>query len=260
MSFIQQINNNFGITQSINGSWIQSLYEATVGGALSGATGAAGTSGTSGVSGTSGTSGGGGGGFSLPVLSNRDYGLAWSYYNPSPAGTYAGYGSKVIGFCAYVPAGTFNRFRTWVHTPAAGDIYMGLYSIDVNNLLGQPPMYKPVDLLGTSGPIPATSGEKVVNLAAPITLSEGYYFFATMYINSANTNWEGRYAYPTTYDKEVWMQRSLGGAWRDAFAVLGTWDGAAPISSGTYTSMPASLASETFFGTSLGFGFSLMAQ
>lgn len=263
MSYIAATAENFGATGPSNGSWIQALYEATVGGIGGGATGAtgpAGTSGTSGVSGTSGTSGGGGGGgLVLPNIQNGDYGLAWTFYQPSPSGPFAGFAYRPVFINAYVPAGTYNRFRTWVHTAAAGDIYMGLYESDYTKRLSN--IYQPTNLLASSGPIPATAGEKIVNLAAPITLSAGVYAFATMYINPANTSWEGRYAGFTNLQAEHYRMSSFGKFWEDGFAVLGNVSSNTNLTA-TFSSFPnpAPVGTGAYGSTSLGFGFSLMAQ
>ena len=146
--------------------------------------------------------GGGGGGAPNVIttsISNMEYGPEWDYYQPAGA-TLAGYGQRVIGTCAYLPAGTYDQFHHWVRTAAAdagSTCNYALYNVDttswpVGSALSFKPTTKIVEFTGVDATV---TGEKLMNLSSPVTLSAGYYFFGFMFNNGTDgTTFQGSYA------------------------------------------------------------------
>jgi hypothetical protein len=189
---------NFGGTVNFSGATVTGLPTSGVTSIIAG-TGISVDQATGDVT-VSATGGGGGAPNVITAsISNMEYGPEWDYYQPTGA-TLGGYGQRVIGTCAYLPAGTYDQFHHWVRTAAAdagSTCNYALYNVDttswpVGSALSFKPTTKIVEFTGVDA---TTTGEKLMNLSSPVTLSAGYYFFGFMFNNGTDgTTFQGSYA------------------------------------------------------------------
>lgn len=215
----------------------------------------------------------GGGGGSAPNvvtqnISNMEYGPEWDYYTPGGS-TLAGYGQRVIGTCAYLPGGTYDQFHHWVRTAptAAGSTCnYALYNVDttswpVGSALSFKPTTKIVEFTGVDA---NTTGEKLMNLASPVTLTAGYYFFGFMFNNGEDgTTFQGSYAgWPGTAEanraRSLHSSNGIPTLYQFASSKL---PGDLLISGAVGSStMPSDLSSYSFSGTSFRITWGIVAQ
>lgn len=202
------------------------------------------------------------------AISNRNYGPQWDYYAPTGS-TLAGYGRRVIGYTAFLPAGTYDQYNHWVRTaPATAGATMsyGLYNVDKTFSLSDALSFKPTTLVAgsaVSGVDVTTTGQKLVNLASPITLTAGYYFFATLFDNGVDNTFEGQYAgFKNTPDAKLALMPSQMGAptpYQYASCILPS--DALINQSAYYTSLPADMTADTNLNnTSFRLAFTTVAQ
>lgn len=214
--------------------------------------------------------GGGGGGFTpLPAISNQNYGMQWSFYDP--AGGPGAYGRRIIGYSVYLPAGDYDQFSHWVQTAAttAGAVYdLAVYNTDKtvwgsNGACSFKPTTMVTNALATG--IDATStGQRLITLASPFTSVGDWYFFGFRFDNGVDNQMEGKYA-GVDGNEEVahFISPSVGGPTPYQFASTQLDVDALIVGDGTgpYTSMPTDLTSETSLGnTSYRVAFSAVAQ
>tara|TARA_R110000772_G_scaffold77311_2_gene166603 strand:+ start:2859 stop:3872 length:1014 start_codon:yes stop_codon:yes gene_type:complete len=216
--------------------------------------------------------GGGGGGGGVPIIakiSNENYGPQWSYYNPT--GGPGPYGNRLIGYSAFLPAGTYDQFNHWVRTAATtvGAVYdMAVYNVDTTSIPSPTDAsFKPTTLVPNAvveGIDATTTGQKLITVANPFTVTDGWYFFAFRFDNGVNDEFEGSYAGVNTTDK--WPVYNFAGnlgipnSYGFASVAYGT-DALLVGGVGEYTQMPSDLTTETqFSGTSYRVAFGIVAQ
>jgi hypothetical protein len=216
--------------------------------------------------------GGGGGGIEpIPIISLENYGPSWNYY--SPTGGPGPYGRRPIGFSAYLPAGTYNKFNHWVRTAATteGAVYdMAIYNTTPTFPSKGDPSFKPTTLVPNAivtGISATTTGQKLITTALPFTVTGGWYYFAFRFDNGINSEFEGSYAGIATanggWGYNVYANASALGFPTPYLFAQANWTNDALIcgSVGEYTSMPLDLSGETTFdGTSYRVAFTIVAQ
>ena len=203
------------------------------------------------------------------TISNQNYGPQWDFYTPTGS-TLAGYGRRIIGFTAFLPAGTYDQYNHWVRTAATtAGATMGyaLYNVDKTNLPRTGALsFKPTTLVAGSavtGVDVTTTGQKLVNLASPITLTGGYYFFATLFDNGVDNTFEGQYAgfKGTGEAKLALMPAQIGAPTPYQFASCILPSDALINQTAYYTSFPADMtADNNLNNTSFRLAFTTVAQ
>lgn len=211
--------------------------------------------------------GGGGGGIEpLAIMSNQNYGPVWDYY--SPTGGPGAYGRRLIGYTSYLPAGTYDQFNHWVRTGATteGAVYdMAIYNTTNVWAFQSALSLKPTTLVTNAivtGVDATTTGQKLITVGTPFTVTGGWYFFAFRFDNGVNNEMEGSYAGSKTADQKFTYNAGLG--FPTPYIFASTWlqnDALIVGSVGEYTSMPEDLTAETYFqNTSYRLAFSVVAQ
>lgn len=199
---IQQIAGNFGANEPVNGSWLQAIYESTIGGVggggATGPAGATGATGPQGPIGPTGPSGGGEGGDPFPqpaVVNNLTYGPG---LRPGNSADQTG-GRTAFGYLWLFPAGTYDTIAFHVRnggTSSGRYVSMGIYNVDLTGYGydGFPQIYHPkaTNLIASVTVTDPTNALYEVTTAAPFTLTEKkLYYVLAYYNNGINSNNEG---------------------------------------------------------------------